>query len=204
MVPNIKIYKHSRRSSCGAVLAESALFFSVFCVIFFAIFDLAQAFREVQVLTEGARHGARSLGSKTTIEGLCPAELGPSGVTRKCSDSAPTAPVPLNQTPLLSTCDYIREAGLDETNFEVTLTGEAGGDPGEVGPYEAVALTMNSREGDPTNKAFFFTVTARRIAGRPCTICVLKNLTELERRVTFPLNPHPATRSNPFGFGQCS
>jgi hypothetical protein len=204
VVPNIKIYKHSRRSSCGAVLAESALFFSVFCVIFFAIFDLAQAFREVQVLTEAARHGARSLGSRTTIEGRCPADLGVGGAARKCGiDEPPSGEVPLAETALMSACDFIREAGLEEKMFEVGIFGFTEGDPGEGTAYEKAELLKNNKTGDPVSYAFFFTVRARRIEGRPCTICVLKNLAELERSVTFPLNPNPFTRANPFGFGQC-
>lgn len=201
-----KIHNHSNPALCGAVLAESALFFSVFCVIFFAIFDLAQAFREVQVLTEAARHGARSLGSRTTIEGRCPAELGGSGAVRKCGvDDPPSGgAVPLTETALMSACDFIKEAGLDQTKFEVSIFGLADGEPSEGSAFEAVALTKNIKAGDPVNNSFFFTVKSRRIEGRPCTICVLKNLTELERSVTFPLNPNPFSRANPFGFGQCS
>jgi hypothetical protein len=176
----------------GAVLVESAVFFSFFVLIFFSVFDFAQGLHEINVVTEAARHGARSLASRTTGEKLCPEEIVPTGDTSWGSAVAcNTAVIPpesppgaIKDTPAGSACLYLQTAGFNPAQFEVARS---------IVHYAPGDQWVNSKTGDNpgalSDLLKFVSVTVRRKNGSSCTICTVTGLAQPSATITLPLNP---------------
>ena len=191
------------RAQSGAVLVESAVFFTLFVLIFFSVFDFAQGLHEVNVVTEAARHGARSLASRTTGDKKCPGEIVPAGdASWQSPVDCATAAVPpesppgaIKDTPAGSACLYLQTAGFNPAQFEVARS---------IVSYEPGTAWSNSKDGDNPSGGVsdllqFVAVTVGRKDGFSCTICTVTGLAQPSATITLPLNPwKPST--NALGF----
>ena len=168
----------------------------------FTIFDFAQGLYELNVVTEAARHGARSLTSRTTLDRKCPGDIdggwrNPNDEYRNFGpvscDSALTGENSLANTALGSACYYLQQAGYtDLSNFEVSGTISLNYfDNNSV-------LNPNAKEGDQATAGTtggvddvlgFVSVSARRAHGSSCTVCKLTGLQLPNATITLPLNP---------------
>jgi hypothetical protein len=181
----------------GAVLVESAVFFSFFVLIFFSVFDFAQGLHEINVVTEAARHGARSLASRTTGDKKCPGDVLPPGDTSwntpvACNIAVTppdTQPGAIKDTPAGSACLYLQTAGFNPAQFEVARS---------IVSYEPGPMWSNSKTGDDpvggvSDLLKFVSVTVRRQSGLSCTICAVTGLAQPSITITLPLNPWKET-----------
>ncbi|NDC36816.1 MAG: pilus assembly protein [Proteobacteria bacterium] len=186
-----------RATARGAVLVESAVFFSAFVIIFFAIFDLSQGLYEFNVVTEAARHGARSLAARTTVDKLCPGDiaLAQTTICDSLNDNNPNTDTTAN-TALGSACMYLEGAGYTRSHFTVTASISAD----SFTSYSESGMNFTNQRlpsdyatagmgGGVVDSLQFLTVTAARTSGNSCTICWLSGLLRPTASVTVPLNP---------------
>src|SRR4051812_24726326 len=117
----------SKAHNKGAVLVETMIFFSTMMLLFFSLADFAAGIREMNLVTEAARHGARSLAARTKLAGRCP-DVIPALYEISCADmdlsSPPADPntTPFEDTPVWSACSYLKAAGVAYQNFNVTTS----------------------------------------------------------------------------------
>lgn len=189
----------------GAVLVESAIFFSFFVLLFFTVFDFAQGMYELNVVTEAARHGARSLASRTTIDTnfnggkVCPNDIDPNWQNTPisfgpvlCNSLNPQGDGAidiLSNTALGSACSYLTSAGYNQAQFTVEGGLSLNYFRTQASNWKSGDSPPNPGGGAVGDTLAFLTVTMRRTAGSSCTICRLTGLAQPSASVTMPLNP---------------
>ncbi len=161
--------QRGRHDCRGSVLVEAAIVLPLAIFIIAGILDLGHIFQQSTVIYQASRAGARTAGAQTAKQSgpnlayWC-SNGAPIGGTGRCDQildgdfGVPDGPNIPSKSGLYMACHYIREAGLNPTDWEATVNGPVRQveDPTDLQNQTAMAwLSVTVRPSPSADRCLF-------------------------------------------------
>lgn len=150
-------YDSGRASASGAVLVEFAIILPLLLLLISATFDLAYAIRVADVISQAARHGARSGAAYSASPTFQNCPIGVAVLNDIKCDQVNTLPSQeISSQIARASCRYMALSGLNQSAWKVRMSGADGGwDNQENGTKAQLIFVRVEISSDPTRVCLF-------------------------------------------------